>query len=743
MNPRFLTLLLTVALLTCGPLALAQVEIQKDATDDSLWTDAMYYLKIGRMEYGKSYLQAYLDRKVDPVKTLEFSEKDPRSVQILIRLQQDPQLGALAQKALDQIDAGWQIRRKDVPRIKAEIDKLTGTLRGQFHATERLKEAGEYAVPVMLEYLADPNRPALHSKIIEALVTMGPGIIEPLLAAVTDLPANPRLLVINALGRLDYPQSIPYLKQMIENPKESPTVRAAARAALDSILSRNPKYRNDADAAQAFYQLAFRYYYHDTAICPGEKNTRTAGLSGDVTADQPNVWLWQDGKIVPQPVPWEIYYDLMTMRLTRRSLQLDDTAGVRDALTLWLMADCKRESKLSAAVVDPIHPKDFPDTQYFFRCAGTRYCLEALGRSLNDGDIVIPLAALEALREVASGNDILVSRAGGQAITNALNHKHQLIRLYAALTLGYAAPSGKFPGMDDVVPLLGKTLVGTKNPLVVLISPNAAKLAAFGPVAKAVGLEAKGAASFEVASKILAENAADIELVVLDYNLASPSADQVVARIRENPFLKLVPIIVIAGKDKIADATTVFGKQPGLVVVPEGATPETITTQVDYLKKQLGRVLLTKADISKNALLAANALEKLARAKLSQYDVERARVNLDQAMTASADWTLAEQAARVLSLLTSEAAQRNLADAALARKDAGQKVALLNLLADSIRRVSNKLTAQEVDNLQNLVITEAAPAIRQATANVLGALNLQPQVARKVVLCREPFGSIK
>jgi hypothetical protein len=742
MNPRLLTLFLTVAVLLSGPLALAQVEIQPNATEESLWTDAMYYLKIGRMEYGKSYLQAYIDHKVDPVKTLEFSEKDPRSVQILIKLQQDPQLGALAQKALDQIDQGWQIRRRDVPRIQAEIDKLTGTLRGQFHATERLKEAGEYAVPVMLEYLADANRPALHAKIIEALVSMGPGIIEPLLAAVTDLPENPKLLVINTLGRLDYAQSIPYLKEMIENTKESPTVRSAARAALDSILARNPKYRTDADAAQAFYQLALRYFYHDTAICPGGKNTRTAGLSGDVTADNPNIWLWQGGKLVPTFVPWEIYYDLMTMRLTRRSLQLDATAGVRDALTLWLMADCKRESKLSATVTDPIHGKDFPDTQYFFRCAGTRYCLEALGRSLNDGDIVITLAGLEALRVVASGNDILTPRAGGQPIAAALNHPHQLVRLYAALALGWAAPCDKYPGMDEVVPLLGKALLGPKNPAIVLIGPKTVKRTALAQLAKTQSLQPKEADTFEAGSGLLAQNPADVELIILDYSMTTPSVDLVLARIRENAFLKLVPVIVLVSAERVADAKTVLGKQAGLAILPDSASPQTVLTQIEYLKKQFGRVVLNKAEIARNALLAANALEKLARAKLAQYDVEKARANLNQAMNGS-DWILALESARVLSLLTSPAAQQNLADAALARKQTDQKVALLNFLADSVRNAGNKLDARQVADLQTLVTSETDPAIRQATARALGALNLEPQVARKVILTREPFGAVK
>ncbi len=745
MNPRSRTLLLILlSILVFGPLTFAQVEIQKEETEKDLWTDAMYYLKIGRMEYGKAYLQAYLDRKVDPVKTLEFSEQDPRSVEILIKLQTDPALGSLARAALDQIDKGWQIRRRDIPRIQGEIDRLTGTPRAQFQATERLKEAGEYAVPVMLEYLADANRPAMHAKIIDALVALGPSAVEPLVAAVTDLPEPSKLLVLRAIGRLDYSQSIPYLKEIIENRTVNATVRAAATRALESILSRNPKYRTDANAARSFYQLALRYYYRDSAVAPaiGLDNTKAAGLASDIAADQPNVWFFRDGKLIPQPVPWEIYYELMTMRLTRRSLGLESTGGYRAALTLWLMANCKRESKLSAQVVDPIHAKDFPDAQYFFRCAGTRYGLEALATALKDGDNVIAIAALEALREVASGNDILATACESQPMVNALTHRNQLVQTYAALALGWAAPGDKYPSMETVVPLLGHVLMGTQSPIAVLIIPDAPKRTAAAALAKGMGYNVKEAGDYAAGMKTLTENPADVELIVLDYNLATPSVDQVLNRIRENTFLRRVPVLVVTSQAQISDAAAVVGRMPGVSVVAEGAAADVLANQVDYLRRQLGRVVLDKEIVARNSLLAAAALERLARLKLPQYNVDVAGKNLTETLN-SADWPLAVVAGKVLSLLPSPAAQRTLADAALARKDVDQKICLLNFLTDSVRSYCNKLTAQQVAQLQDLAIKETNPGIRHATANVLGALNLEPQVAKNVLLARDPFGAAK
>jgi CheY-like chemotaxis protein len=719
----------------------AQVDVQKDLSDEQLWTDAIYFLKIGRAEYGQAYLKAYLDRKVDPVNTLVFSEKDPRSVQILTKLSLDPKLGEMARSALDQIDQGWQIRRQDVPRISAEIERLGGTARAQFQATERLKETGEYAAPVMLEYLANEKFAGLQAKIVDAFVAMGPSAVEPLLAALPNLDKDSKTLVIGALGRLDYAQSLPYLKAIVAGEKTLPTVKTAAQQAIESILSRNPRYRSEADASEAFYQLALRYYYQDTAVKPVGQS-REAGLVGDVSADQPNIWQWKEGKLVPQPTPWELYYDLMTMRLTRKSLDLDSKTGQRGALTLWLMSNCRRDSKLSATVKDPLHAADFPSVDYFYRSAGTQYSLDSLSRALKDGDLVVVTASLKALREVASTNNVLATAGNAQPIVEALNHPNQVVRINAALALGWAAPCETYPGVGEVVPLLGQTIAGIKNPSAMLIVADEARRTSMAKTAQTMGFAVIEAKDFDAAAKGLEKSAAEMELIVLDYGMTNPTASQAVQKIRQNPLLRLVPVMVLTSQDKLADAKTTLGDQTGVAIVVEGTDAKTIAAQADALKKKLGRVTLGQAEQDKNALLAAQALERLAKSGSKQYNVEEARDALAGAMN-NADWTLGLQSAKVLSLLGSKEAQQILADAAVGRKNPAQKVELLTLLGESVRSFCNQLTAKQVETLQQMVITEADSAIREATAKVVGTLNLEPKVARNIILARDPFGAMK
>ncbi len=610
MNRRVFAIFAALAISVSFSLASAQVSVKQNLSDEQLWNDAIYYLKIGRMNYGAAYLKAYLARKVDPVKTLVLSEKDPRAAQIFIKLQNDPKLGKLAKAILTEIDKGWQKRRKDVNRIKKEIERLAGTPRAQFHAIQRLKEAGEYAIPVILEYLGDKSKKSLYAQLIDAIVAIGPEGIEPLLASIEMLNQNQLLAVIDALGKMDYPQALPYLKELIENPKVAQAVRDSAKLAIESICSRNPKYRNDDNAAESFYKLALRYYYRDSAVKPGAKAPRLAGLASDVRAEKPNIWLIQGKKLVPVPVPWEIYYELMTMRLTRRSLAIDTKDGHRQALTLWLMANCARQHKLSAKISDPIHSKDFPDEQYFYCCAGTKYALDSLARSAKDKNKVIMISSLKALRKVAAGNDILAALGESQPIVDALTGKDEQIRKYAALAVGWSVPSERFPGDDSVVSLL-----------------------------------------------------ADI--------IANPKAGN-----------------------------------------------------------------FTSAQV----LLAGKALEKLANVKSEQYKVNDAKIITILALSAEkADWKIALQCAKVLSILTLPQAQQSIADVAMKKAKPNQKVALFDLLTLSLRHVGNKLTEKQIAKLQEIAIAESNSSVRKSVTRVLGAANLEPAIAKKVLLAKEGF----
>ena len=731
----FPVLLIVTLFVTGVPHASAQQEGDQKSLEQ-LWTDAIYYIKIGRMDLGQANLQAFLDRNPEPLDVLKLAEQDPSGEQVLIKLQSNKELGDLAARVLELRGQGWQDTRRDTDRIAAEIERLGGSPRAQFHALTRLQESGEFAVPVMVEYFANSEKVSLHGKIIDALVQMGPSVIQGLVVAVQHADNQAKLLIIETLARLDYPQVLPYLKQLAQDQGMPENVRNAAAGAIEQISLRNPRYRSDASAAALFYQLAQRYYYRDSAVVAGVPQT---GLVPDVRADQPNIWLWRDGKLVDQPVPWEIYYELMAMRMSRRALQLD--GSLNDALTLWLMANCKRELRLSEQVTDPLHGPEFPDCGYFLRTAGTFYCLSGLDRTLADNDVAVALKMLEALTDVAAGNDILRMMGDRQPIVAALNSPNQLVRLWSALALGWSAPGEVYPTVDRVVPLLGKVLVGPEMPLAVVTAAEKTQVDQVTPTLEKLGYEVAAFESVDAWQNALADLKPRVEAVLIDYGLPIPGVSQVVGRMEQDPLLRSVPTVVMTAADTLEEARSTLQEAPQVAVVAGVPDEAMLEGRLVYLRQQLGREIASPEQARAMAILAAKGLGRLAAMELKNYQVARAGEALSQC-AAGDDWELAYECGKVLAMLSQPELQQGLASAALGRGENEQKIQMLALLRTSVRKHGSRLTAEQISQLQGIVFKETAENLRNAAAAVVGALNLPPEEARKVILEKEAFGQV-
>ncbi len=344
------------------------IQPPQDFTPQELWHDALHYFKIGRFSYGKAYLQAFLDAKANPSVALELSEKEPRDVEVLTKLTTNPDLQEVVTKALELIDTGWELRRRDPSYVSKELDRLDRGARARFHAVDRLKQSGQYAVPVMVRYLQDPARQALYAQIVESLFALGKAGVAPSLAALEGASPPTKAMLVRVLGRWAYPQALPYLKQLADSTADA-QLRSDCQAAISKIAALNPRYAPDTPAARMFYDLAERHYQQDSALAP------------DPRTERPNLWYWHESQgLVYVPVPKDIYFELMAMRCARGALKLDK--DMAEAVGLWLSANFRREAKLPPGDNDPVHPEDFPTAVYFARCAGPQYNLMVLAGAL-------------------------------------------------------------------------------------------------------------------------------------------------------------------------------------------------------------------------------------------------------------------------------------------------------------------------------------------------------------------------
>ncbi|MDD5327802.1 MAG: HEAT repeat domain-containing protein [Phycisphaerae bacterium] len=392
------------------------------------WNDFLHYTKIGQFDLAKGYAQAVLESNPDPVELLTLSEENEQGYAILLRVtdtSSDAELVELSKKVLGIIEQGRFIRRADPKIIGEEIRRLSSTDRGRLAAIKRLQNAGEYAIVYMLDAMMDNTRKEEFPNIVWALPQIGRDAIRPLAAALQSEDVGLKAEIIKAMGEIKYPQSLGYLKYIIEKGDSA----ELSKLAEQSIKQIDPSALK-APAAQLFYQLGEDYYYHAPSLAPAED------------ANFANIWFWStaDRRLIREKVDKKYFYELMAMRSCEWALKAD--AGLGQAIGLWLAAYCKAES---AEVNMPGYfGLGHADAFVYATTAGPEYLHQALARGIKDKNAHVALCMVEALATTAGEKSLLYLLGPTQPLVQALSFDDKAVRYSAAIAIAAAGPKGNF-----------------------------------------------------------------------------------------------------------------------------------------------------------------------------------------------------------------------------------------------------------------------------------------------------------
>lgn len=409
------------------------------------WNDFLHYTKIGRFDLAKGYAQAVLDSNPDPVELLALSESNRAGVAILERvvdLAPDAGLVDVSRKVLAVIEQGKFIRRSDPKIIIEEVKRLSSTERGWQTAVKRLRNAGEYSIPFMLDAIVDSSRKDEWKDIKRALPEIGRDGIRPLAAALQSDNTALRAEIIKALGGISYPQALGYLKYVVE---QDPSTELRALAA-ESIKKIDPEAVN-VPAAVLFYRLAESYYYHAESLQPAED------------ANFANIWFWDivGKRLLREKVDRSYFNELMAMRACEWALKADPAFGW--AIGLWQAAYFKAES---AGVDMPNYfGPGHADAMTYATTAGPEYLHQALGRAIKDTNAYVALGAIEALATTAGEKSLLYRIGTAQPLVFALSFNDRAVKYSAAIAIAAAGPVARFAESKLVVANLAQALAET------------------------------------------------------------------------------------------------------------------------------------------------------------------------------------------------------------------------------------------------------------------------------------------
>jgi len=692
----------------------------------ALWEDFNHYVLIAKPDLALATGQTLL-KEADNQTLLATVESSDRKdwANVLARAskmgQADEKFASLVDVAKE-LDGRIQAARielsRDPKRIQADIELLAQGQRAYRNATQRLAAAGQYAAPQILSALLDADQSRLHPYILSAMVTIGKPLVAPLSEALPQLDPVPMGQVVQVLAEIGYPQALASMKEVLESPTVDPDARLVVQTAYNSLLSST---RQPADLSAAEWNLGLGQTQYTTAThhnedLPGYDSTIGSGL---VWAYGPKIGL------VPVVVPGEIFGDVLAMRSAKRALMLNDQLD--PALSLYLMANLRRENRLPEGTVDPSYPGDLQPAGFYALLAGPDRLQDVLARALADGDVELALDAISALADTA-GTDALVNRgAARQPLMNALSYPDRRVRFRAAEALAQVRPTEDFPGAHRVTAVLAEAVRQSDARYAMVLADDQDTVNELLAVLGDLGFEAFGGRS-------MADVSSELNLV--------PGVDLIVAAVDSDMIVRLyhdtandyktssVPILALQTLEQQIRLGNALGETPRVSSALISDDPEALKNAVEASLSAYTGSPIDAAESTRFALTALRLLREVALGN-TIFDVSQAQPALIQALADKRD-DVKIAAAGVLSLIDNADAQSALAEAALSL-DGDLQLSMLASLAESATYFGNYLDAGQIDRLMQLVNTGSGD-LAIAAARAHGALSLPTADAVKLLL---------
>ncbi len=683
---------------------------------DNFW----HYGKIARYDIAAAEAQHILALNASPLDLLTTFESvaaqhHDNLDEWMLRWQGVDQLTAPVTQLITALGQGHSARRSDPKYIEQNIQMLATNQRGYDLSIDRLRESGELAVPMMLDYLRDPTKNQYAGAIRRALRGLGLSAVNPLLAATEMKDEQTLITIVSALGDIGYDVAVPYLARLEQLDSVPASVKLVAGDALHKLRVDDVTKLN---AADAFYDLGERFYYDNAAV------------RADKRLPVGYVWYWGETKgLTKIDVPQPIFHDVMSKRSAEYSLKLGQSQS--DALSLWLAANYQDEADLPPGQKDPTLAPDAPSAQYFGTAAGIRYLNNALARANKDRNAPVAMKVILSMEDI--GGQANLFGGGEHPLMDALRFPDRLVQYEAAFALAAALPSEQFSGQERVVPLLSEALSQTGAASVLVVVQTQDQLNGLVDGLHTSGYNVVGGLTPEQAVAAAAARPT-IDAILISEDIGPTAIAKLSLLAGQTPRLQRAVKIVVT-KTKASPYSVQAVNDPMLSTTQVQLTDTAgLKAAIESARQRGGLLPLDETTAARYATRAADLLAKIAVNRSPVFDLT---VTLNLLLSALEDSRpdIVKSDAIVLGLINSPEVQPALLAKATDDKTADDlKIAVYKALATNSRNFGNKLTSRQVGVLQNVVGTAANLDVRTAAAEARGALNLPADQAKLLII---------
>ncbi|HYE01734.1 MAG TPA: HEAT repeat domain-containing protein [Phycisphaerales bacterium] len=716
------------------PGAPAPEALADEPTNLQLLKDFLHYTRTHNHELALAMGRALLDRNLPPTEfaaLVESSGELARFEETITRVQRSPQaaeLETVVSRLLRLYETGKLDQARNPDEVARNIALLTGVARNRLFAVDRLRAAGEYAMPQLLEALLQRQDPRLAAEVRRVMVELGRQAVIPLATALLELDPASQETVIGVLADIGYATSLPFLHD-VAAASPSGAVQAAAERAIRKIGEGGA---GRASIPALYRDLAEGYYDEPQSLTsfPGEEHQL--------------VWEFDPGVgLIPVPVATPVYHEAMTMRLTERALTLDATDA--EALALWLAANFSRELDTPEGYDNPAYPAARRDAMYYAVASGAQASQRVLARALDDRDTPLARKAIAATEQTAGGAVLWSAGSDRRPLIEAMRYPSRRVQYEAALAIGAAQPREPFGGSERVVPVLASAVRDAAARYAVVVASGAERQQSLSEFLRGAGYTVLAPGQSLADAEAVLADAPGADLVVVDFSDRTAAAtDRIIMDIRGTPRLGATPVLALATREDFADLSTRHGRDPLTRLARAGVSGQELAAAAEQLSESAGGGNVGPDEAAAYKQRALAVLRDLAISGSAALNVADAAGPLIATLGDNAG-PMRLAIAEVLAHVGEPRAQQALMDAALGTGATApdDRVPMLGKVAQSAKRFGNMLEARHLERLGELVAKGQAEEATAAAA-LMGALNLPNEHLIPLIVSapdRDPAGA--
>lgn len=661
--------------------------VRPPKTPVEIWDVTDYLIRAGQPAQAVPFLKQFQAANPDDATLVKLREDYGQAS--FFRLLDDPSTRPFAEPILKRLTEASRKVATEPQRIQAAIASLSRSRAERNYGIERLREAGPYAVPSLVQALVQNNlTPDQRAAVVDGLGALEDSAVPPLIATLDSPEGTTVAAAAEALGTIGDRRAVPALTALAAKPAQPG--RDAARRALARITG-----------------LAFEAQ-PKSPVSTLTDAARSSFLEIPKLPDGPaTAWVWDEAAKAPSP------------RDTNPA-ELASSTGLKLAREALGIAPADRRAQ--TVLLEIALERDPNGAMPGALAAGPVVLGEVVRQAIADGRAIPAAAAATALGQVTDRNALGDGTRPG-ALIEALDAPDRRVQFAAARALVGLDPRRPFPGSSRVVPVLARFVASGPVAKAVVIDGNPPRGSQVVSFLKTLGYDAQLAPTGEAGFKMAAESA-DVELVAMDPDLVQGSWRllDTVSNLRADSHTAGIPVFVYGSLAIIDKATAKLVGYPDVKFFVLPTKAGLFKGEVDRGLARLKARPLAAEERAEFAKQAAALLVRVATRPGSPFegDLSLAVPALTGALNNPA---IAVAAATAMGDVPRIEVQRSLADTVINPSLAPElRLAAAESLARSLRRFGPLLAAEQETQLVSGLDSESDPAVRGALAAVVGAL---------------------